>query len=243
MTDQPKRVTESGAAVPVVPGAELSAADRRRDQRSLDRLVNFSDAVFAIAITRLALDVRLPNIDSVAARPPLAPQLVVLAPSLFAFTLSFVVIGGYWVAHHRLFKFVERYDTRLLWLNLLTLFCIALLPFPTQVIAKYGDTVLGVEIYAGAMTLTGLSVLATMGYAYSAHLTAAEADWRIALTKSAITPIVFASSMVVGLWNPIVASNMWWLVAIAFFVVDPILNSRWGGPAAKLRKHKDGDRT
>ena len=130
----------------------MNHAEEGRDERSLDRLVNFSDAVFAIAITLLALDVRLSGLDMTAIRPPLAPQIIELLPNLFAFALSFVVIGGYWVAHHRLFKYVERYDTRMLWLNLVVLFFIGLLPFPTQVVAEYGDTTLGVQIYAGAMT-------------------------------------------------------------------------------------------
>ncbi len=208
--------------------ARESVADRKRGQRSLDRLVNFSDAVFAIAITLLALDVRLPALDATSASPALGPQLAALVPNFFAFALSFVVIGGYWVAHHRLYNFVDRFDTRMLWLNLLVLFFVALLPFPTQVVADYGNTLLGVEIYAGAMTLTGIAVLFMLLYAYSSGLTAPGADRRVAVIKSFITPTVFGTSMIVALWSPTWASNMWWLVAIAYFVVDPILNSDWG---------------
>ena len=205
-----------------------------RDKRAFDRFVNFSDAVFAIAITLLVLDVRLPVIDSTGVRPPLAEQLPGLAPNLFAFALSFVVIGGYWVAHHRLFKFVDRADTRLIWINLLVLFCIVLLPLPTQIVADYGDTTLGVEIYAGAMVLTGLSIIALSAYAHKAHLTSSDADFRLSMIKSSITPGVFAASMVVALWSAKWATRMWWLVAVAYFVVDPVLNSAWG----KLRRKK-----
>jgi uncharacterized membrane protein len=204
-----------------------SPAEVVRNKRSLDRLVSFSDGVYAIAITLLVLDLHLPEIDTTHLRAPLGPQIVSLLPNLFAFALSFVVIGGYWVAHHRVFKYIERYDTRLLWLNLLTLFFIALLPFPTQVVAEYGDTFLGVEIYAGVMTLTGLSVLAATSYAYRAKLTSPDASIVPALAKSAITPAVFALSMLVAFWSPALASKTWWLVAIAFFVVDPMINSDW----------------
>jgi uncharacterized membrane protein len=205
-----------------------NASRDRRDQRSLDRLVSFSDGVFAIAITLLALDVRLPSWDSIGTPPPLGPQIVGLLPNLVAFALSFVVIGGYWVAHHRTFKFVERYDTRLVWLNLLVLFFVALLPFPTQVVAEYGNTTLGVQVYAGAMTLTGLSVLAMTFYAYRAKLTAPEADIRVAMIKSSLTPSVFGVSIVVAIWSPTFATSMWWLIAVAYFVVDPLVNSDWG---------------
>ena len=205
-----------------------------RTKRSFDRFVNFSDAVFAIAITLLALDVRLPTIDTSALAPPLAPQLPGLVPNLFAFMLSFVVIGGYWVSHHSLFKMIDRSDMRLVWLNLLVLFFIVLLPVPTQIVADYGNTTLGVEIYAGAITLTGLSMLALIAYAYRSHLTAPEANIRVALVKSSLTPLVFGSSMIVAIWSPAWATRMWWLVAFAYFVVDPMLNSDWG----RLRRRK-----
>ena len=206
-----------------------------RTKRSFDRFVNFSDAVFAIAITLLALDVRLPAIDTSALAPPLWPQLPGLVPNLFAFVLSFVVIGGYWVSHHSLFKIIDRTDTRLVWLNMLVLFFIVLLPVPTQIVADYGDTTLGVEIYAGAITLTGLSMLALIVYAYRSGLTAPEADIRVAVVKSSLTPLVFASSMVVAIWSPALATSMWWLVAVIFFVVDPLIGSRWLSPIAKQK--------
>jgi len=214
---------------------EKTEADRAelRSERSFDRFVNFSDAVFAIAITLLVLDVRMPAIDSTVIRPALAHQLPGLMPNLFAFMLSFVVIGGYWVAHHRLFKFIDRADTRLVWLNLLVLFCVVLLPLPTQIVADYGDTTLGVEIYAGAMVVTGLAILALSAYAHHAKLTSPDADIRLAMIKSGITPTVFGASMVVAVWSPTWATNMWWLVAVAYFVVDPILNSDWRRLASK----------
>ena len=196
-------------------------------KRAFDRFVNFSDAVFAIAITLLALDVRLPARDALALAPPLGPQLISLLPNLFAFALSFVVIGGYWVAHHGLFKSVERSDSKLIWINLLVLFFIVLLPFPTQVVADYGNTTLGVQVYAGAMVLTGLSILGLTIYAHSAGLTAPGSDMRTSVVRSSLTPLVFASSMVVAIWSPSWAASMWWLIAVVFFVVDPLVGINW----------------
>jgi uncharacterized membrane protein len=209
--------------VPQTP--EARAEDRTK--RAFDRFVNFSDAVFAIAITLLVLDMRLPALDATAMRPPLGPQLAGMTPNLVAFMLSFAVVGGYWVSHHRFFQAVDRSDARLVWLNLLVLFFIVLLPFPTQIMAEYGDTTLGIEIYAGAMTLTGLSIIALETYAFRAGLTAPEVNKEASLAKSSITPLVFASSMIIAVWSPVWATRMWWLVAIAFFVVDPITNNKW----------------
>jgi uncharacterized membrane protein len=210
---------------------EAAASDRTK--RSFDRFVNFSDAVFAIAITLLVLDIRLPTIDATAMRPPLATQLPGMMPNIFAFMLSFAVIGGYWVSHHRFFGSVDRSDARLIWLNLVVLFFVVLLPFPTQIVAEYGDTAAGVMIYAAAMTLTGLSIIALKAYAYRAGLTSRDSDISGSMIRSSITPLVFAASIAVALWSPHWATRMWLVAALAFFLVDPILNGKWRGGTAK----------
>lgn len=203
---------------------ETEAKASARTKRSFDRFVNFSDAVFAIAITLLALDIRLPQQDAAASAPALGPQLHALTPNLFAFGLSFAVIGGYWMAHHRLFGMIDRHDGRLIGLNMLTLFCVALLPFPTQVVADYGHTTLGVEVYAGSMVLTGMSIFALVLYAHRARLIAAEADIRGPLIRSLLMPSVFAASMVVAIWSPRAAMYMWLLVVAARVIGDPIID-------------------
>src|ERR1700723_51476 len=88
-----------------------------------ERFIFFSDAVFAIAITLLVLDLKVPNADAFALAP--------LIPKLLGFGISFYVIGRYWLAHHQLFEAVEGYDGLLLGANLWFLASIAFLPFPT----------------------------------------------------------------------------------------------------------------
>src|SRR5258707_188668 len=105
---------------------------KSRTELGLERLIFFSDAVIAIAITLLVLDLRLPE----ASGESLAAQLGDLSSSFLSFFMSFAVIGLFWEAHHRLFGFIERYDRTLLWLNLAFLFLIASLPFPTSVLAN-----------------------------------------------------------------------------------------------------------
>jgi uncharacterized membrane protein len=85
----------------------------------IERTVFFSDAVFAIAITLLALEIRLPDV----ADDPTALQeaLIGLWPKFFSFLISFWFVGNYWVAHHRVFHYIRAYDRRLLLINLLFL--------------------------------------------------------------------------------------------------------------------------
>ncbi len=80
-----------------------------------------------------------------------------LLPSLTAFGISFTVIGIYWVSRHRMFRYVIAWDGRLLLLNLVFLFFIAVQPFTTSVLGEHGDPALATIVYALGMVGTGLS--------------------------------------------------------------------------------------
>src|SRR5690242_8436155 len=97
----------------------------------VERIVFFSDAVFAIALTLLAIDLRLPPSDA-----PVADLLRGMRPALFSFFVSFIVIGVMWMAHHRMFTFIERNDTVLMTTNLILLLTVTFLPFPTSVLGQ-----------------------------------------------------------------------------------------------------------
>ncbi|MGH7155513.1 MAG: TMEM175 family protein, partial [Acetobacteraceae bacterium] len=101
-------------------------------EHGTERIEAFSDGVFAIAITLLILDVRVPH-----AATSLWDELLHLWPSYFALVLSFVMIGIYWANHHYIFKLFERTNHALNLLNLLFLLCISFLPFPTAVLGGY----------------------------------------------------------------------------------------------------------
>lgn len=103
---------------------------------SLERLVFFSDAVFAIAITLLVLEIEVPHLPRVQDTGPFREALAELFPSFFAFVLSFLVIGRFWMTHHTLMDHVKTYDPRLMWPNMLYLMAIAFMPFATALIGR-----------------------------------------------------------------------------------------------------------
>jgi uncharacterized membrane protein len=100
---------------------------------------SISDAVFAIAITLLVLDIRVPEIPERLVVEQLPQRLYELRPKYLSYVLSFVVILMYWMAHHSTFRAIRCYDRVLIWLNSLFLMCIAFLPFPTSLLGEYGD--------------------------------------------------------------------------------------------------------
>jgi uncharacterized membrane protein len=103
----------------------------------LERLILFSDAVFAIAITLLVIEIRIPEIHEDVTDKALVHSLGHLFPKFLGFLISFMLIGFYWTIHHRMFGFVTGYDKKLLVLNLVFLFFIALMPFSTGFYSEY----------------------------------------------------------------------------------------------------------
>src|SRR5689334_18901802 len=97
----------------------------------LERLIFFSDAVFAIAITLLIIDVRPPHLGSRASDVEHLMALANLIPSFVAFFISFFVIGAFWMGHHRAFSLARHWSPDLLFPNILMLAAIVFMPFAT----------------------------------------------------------------------------------------------------------------
>lgn len=124
------------------------------------RLVAFSDAVFAIAITLLVLDLAVPARDQVRSGA-LASALAHQWPTYFAYLVSFLVIGIIWVNHHTMFSKVNLVDRPVLFANLALLLFVSVLPFPTRLLAEYltagTDAHTAAAVYSGTMLAMGLA--------------------------------------------------------------------------------------
>ena len=105
-------------------------SDRTPVHRSATRVVAFSDAVFAITITLLVLEIRRPAVDK-----NLFDALVALWPSYLAYAVTFLFIGQVWANHHVMFDHIRAADRIVLLLNTLLLMVVAFLPFATAVLA------------------------------------------------------------------------------------------------------------
>ena len=138
-----------------------------KDEMGMERLVFFSDAVFAIAITLLALEIRLPDIAGLGSAE-LLKELLSIWPKYLSFMVSFLVIGNFWLIHHRQFRYIERYDTRLIFINLFVLMAIAFIPFPTVVISENGNRTATI-FYAMTMCVVGLLLTLLWLHASSRH--------------------------------------------------------------------------
>jgi len=185
----------------------------------VERAVFFSDAVFAIAITLLALEIRVPDNPT-----NLDEALLELWPRFFSFFISFWFVGTYWVAHHRVFHHVTGYDRRLLFMNLLFLMWIVLLPFSSSLLGEHGDHQIVVIIYASHIALAGLTLQWVWWYASrDEHLmdnSLVEEQERRYNELGLSVPLVFLVSIGVSFIS-VSAAELFWFLA---FLVRPVLH-------------------
>jgi uncharacterized membrane protein len=192
----------------------LAHSDERG--RGLDRAINFSDAVFAIAITLLVLSFRLPQVPSHGARAHLLDALTDETGTFIGFAVSFYVIARFWITHHRLSIWLRHVDSTFIALNLVLLASVVFLPFPTEVLGVYGNTRTAVVFYGLAMTVTGVLSTAVWQYASSRGLMDQRLTpaWRRGVwVRGLSVPVVFASSIPIAFVSTS-AAQYWWILLV-----------------------------
>jgi len=156
-------------------GRKAGKAQGEHVDHPLERLVFFSDAVFAIAITLLVIEIEIPHLQGLSLSQEWQ-QLLELWPSFFGYALSFLVIGRFWIGHHNAFTQIDHYDGRLAWPNLALLMAIAFMPFATAFMAANLGHFVPAFIYNVVLLLTALLSRNIIGIATRAPLVRAEAD-------------------------------------------------------------------
>ncbi|MBC6111635.1 TMEM175 family protein [Pedobacter fastidiosus] len=142
----------------------MSEHSELKKEFQIERMILFTDAVFAIAITLLIIEIKAPEIHQGMTSAEIANQLLGLLPKFLGFIISFFVIAIYWRSHHRLFSFIKDYDDKLIWLNFFFLFTIILMPFSS---AYYSDNTmfsLPFWFYSANIALTGVLNYAMLAY-------------------------------------------------------------------------------
>ncbi len=195
-----------------------NADQQAHTERGFDRLVNFSDAVVAIALTLLVLPLTevAGHLGSESANTLLYDNRAIL----MAFLISFLLVANYWLVHHQIFEYIDGYDRTLAWLNMIWLLFIILLPFSTELISNGFVGVAGL-IYAANLAILSM-LLGIIGWHVSRHPDLQAADFvprRMRLAKSAVYFVVFMAIGVASLFN----ADVGWLFLLLFpinFVLD-----------------------
>ncbi len=135
-----------------------------RTQFQVDRLAFFSDAVFAIAITLLALNIHPSALTGPVSEGVLAHAVAGMVPRIVGFTLSFLVVGNYWRSHHRLFRWVRNCTPRLVTINVILLLFVSFMPAPTAFYSDFPAYRSALFFYMASLSLVGLANFTLWAY-------------------------------------------------------------------------------
>lgn len=193
----------------------------------LERMILFSDAVFAIAITLLVIELKVPEIErSELTEGKLLSALAHLIPKFFGFIISFMFIGIYWTVHHRLFGYVVNYTPKLMRMNLLFLFAVALMPFSTAFYSEYvmKHVITPVIFYTANIILLGLFNLLMWRYISNPKHRLSEGlsreDARYYSIRAVVVPTMFTLFAFIYLINPFVSSFLPMLVPLVMRIIQ-----------------------
>jgi uncharacterized membrane protein len=188
------------------------------------RLEAFSDGVFAIVITLLILNVKLPETDY----SNLGKALTDILPTIGIYIMSFLLVGMYWIFHHYSFTLIGQVDGILLWMNILLLLFISFMPFPAMLMGKYPFTTLPVIIYGGNLLLTNLTGFIMLMYLRK-NQSLASAIFTDAIFKQQLKTYIwvnciYALALVAGFFWPVISYLVFAIMAIALIVRSILLS-------------------
>ncbi len=188
-----------------------------------ERINAFSDGVFAIAITLLVLELKVPEHLPAGGLAELLPELL---PKFLGHVISFIVLGIYWVGQHNMFLHIKRHDRVLLWLNNLFLLAVASMPFFAGLITHYAEDRIALIAYAANLVVAGLMLAAIWSYATAGRRLVATdmADDMVTFVRRRVllAPALYAVSIAVAFVSPLAARLIFVVVALLYIVPNPL---------------------
>jgi uncharacterized membrane protein len=156
--------------------AKTIAKANDREHLSFERILFFSDAVFAISITLLVLEIKVPAIQQDFSELQLWYALLQMVPKFVGFLISFFLIGQTWIEHHRICSFLEEYNSGLLWRNLWLLLFVVFMPFATALLSEYYFSRVAICVYACSFAGLGFAKASFWHHAVRKHLLVKDVD-------------------------------------------------------------------
>jgi uncharacterized membrane protein len=210
LTDRPLPA-DTGAATPSAGPALMST----------NRFEAFSDGVFAIAMTLLVVDLKMPDLAQSTASDSVA-HLLAIWPQVLSFITSFSVIGVIWLNHHTLFHFLKRVDRAILILNLLLLLCVAFIPYATAVMGHYSHFQPVVAFFGLVLALTGAVYNGLWFYIVRRYITPQRLlrrDYlRVASIRIVVWPLVYVLAAALSLISTAISITLYILIPIAYLL-------------------------
>jgi uncharacterized membrane protein len=188
----------------------------RQGELRLSRIEAFSDGVFAIVVTLLVLDLKVPTLKNHASAAEMAHELVELLPKFLSWFISFLIVCKFWLNHHHLLEFARHANYAMVWLNSLFLLTQSFIPFPTAVIGEYPENPAGLTLFGAVMAINTVVFIVLQTYILR-HLVKPE-------LAGTTDPNLLAKSMVGPTFYLLGAAAAWvsCYLAFALFLFTPL---------------------
>ena len=183
----------------------------------VEHVISFSDAVFAFAITLMALSIDIPDLPTHLTQSELLDKLYGLYPQFESYIISFAVIAIFWVSYHQVFNHIKGSHITMVYLNLLFLLLITLLSLSTSLVINYGTYQIPYVIYCFIVIMTS-SLLATIWWHATKNKSLIDKNLHPFFIKGILVnlmsiPIVFIISIIISFINLDIAQYFWLVIA------------------------------
>jgi uncharacterized membrane protein len=200
-------------------------------QLSRNRVEALTDGVFAVAMTLLVLDIKVPELQPPLDISQLSGRLLDLWPKFLSYMISFVILGVYWVGHHFQLSFIRKVDRPLLWINLLFLLWVVLVPFSTALLSEYPMTQIAITVYGLNLIAIGVTLAGHWWYA-TVETRHVDADIHPALVRGALlrtlmAPSVYVVAIAVSFVRPELSLFLYALVPV-LYILPGRIDVHWG---------------
>lgn len=212
-----------------------------------ERLKALADGVFAIVMTLLVLELGVPVIAETSAHKGLGQGLLEMWPKFLIYGLSFLILGIFWLIHHLIFDAIKRYDTTLIWLNIIFLMFVALIPFSTSLFGEHGAERITALVYGINQLLIFNMGWAIFSYATGKHRLV-EHDLDPDLAKGGkimglIYTLVMLPAIVLSFFNPVISFSIYSLMVVIIIIATILGKSEMVMIWPVTRKSGGGEHT
>lgn len=205
--------------LPAATGAEMSSPAHAL--MSVTRFEAFSDGIFAIAMTLLVVDLKMPELAQSTPSESVS-HLLAIWPQVLTFVTSFSVIGVIWLNHHTLFHFLKRVDRAILILNLTLLLCVAFIPYATAVMGHYSHFQSVVAFFGLVLALTGGAYNGLWFYIVRQHIIPERLlrrDYlRVASIRITVWPLVYILAAALSLISTALSITLYILIPLCYLL-------------------------
>jgi uncharacterized membrane protein len=198
---------------------------------SKHRLEALTDGIFAVAMTLLVLEIKLPEIKQLigaSVTMSLAEfnqivihHLIELQPKLLAWLISFLILAVFWLSHQSIFRYVRSVDRALLWINIVQLLFISLLPFSSSLVGQYTLAMASTVVYAGNLAMLSIMSMLQLRYVLKhpelCHSTMPAAFARAARVRSWSLLAAALIACAIASWQPVFGTAAFALMFVATF--------------------------